>query len=125
MKGQPLRFLADESCDFAVVRALRSAGYDVTAVAQSIPSAPDSEVLEKAEKEGRILLTEDKDFGEWVFAHGRKSWGILLIRYPATTRAQMAKAVTELVTEHEEDLLNVYAVLEPGRVRIRRPPLWA
>ena len=48
-----------------------------------------------------------------------------LIRYPATTRAQMAKAVTELVTEHEEDLLNVYAVLEPGRVRIRRPPLRA
>ena len=27
-----LRFLADESCDFAVVRALRSAGYDVFAV---------------------------------------------------------------------------------------------
>ena len=29
-----LRFLADESCDFAVVRALRGAGYDVVAVAE-------------------------------------------------------------------------------------------
>jgi hypothetical protein len=29
-----MRFLADESCDFAVVRALRAAGHDVTAVAQ-------------------------------------------------------------------------------------------
>ena len=27
-------FLADESCDFAVVRALREAGFDVTAVSE-------------------------------------------------------------------------------------------
>jgi hypothetical protein len=27
-----LRFLADESCDFAVVRALRAAGFDVLAI---------------------------------------------------------------------------------------------
>jgi hypothetical protein len=29
-----MRFLADESCDFAVVRALRAAGHDVVAVAE-------------------------------------------------------------------------------------------
>jgi len=30
----PLRFLADESCDFAVVRALRADGHDVLAVSE-------------------------------------------------------------------------------------------
>jgi hypothetical protein len=30
-----MRFLADESCDFAVVRALRAAGHDVLAVAET------------------------------------------------------------------------------------------
>jgi len=29
--------LADESCDFAVVRALREAGHDVRAVAEAAP----------------------------------------------------------------------------------------
>jgi predicted nuclease of predicted toxin-antitoxin system len=65
-------FLADESCDFLIVRKLRAADYDVLSVAESFPSAFDQQVLEHAFKEGRILLTEDKDFGEWVFAHGEK-----------------------------------------------------
>jgi hypothetical protein len=40
-----MRFLADESCDFAVVRALRKSGYDVVAVAEIAPRAEDSDVL--------------------------------------------------------------------------------
>ena len=119
MKNIPLKFLADESCDFAAVRALRVAGFEAVAVAQTMRSAPDIEVLETAAREERILLTEDKDFGEWVFGHGRQAYGIILIRYPATLRDQMVQAVVELVTEHGKDLGNAYAVVEPGRVRIR------
>ena len=44
-----LRFLADESCDFAVVRALRGAGYDVVAVAEFINQSLDSAVIEQAQ----------------------------------------------------------------------------
>jgi hypothetical protein len=36
-----VRFLADESCDFAVVRALREVGHDVVAVAEVFPRAED------------------------------------------------------------------------------------
>jgi len=71
MVEEKIRFLADESCDFLVVRSLRSAGYNVVAVAESFPSAPDREVLRVAVKEDRILITEDSDFGEWVFAPKR------------------------------------------------------
>ncbi len=55
-----MRFLADESCDFAVVRALRKAGHDVVAVAEISPRAEDSDVVKRALKEKRVLLTEDK-----------------------------------------------------------------
>jgi len=34
-----MRFLADESCDFRVVRALRAAGHDVMAIAETGPGA--------------------------------------------------------------------------------------
>ena len=119
MNDRPLRFLADESCDFAFVRALRQVGYDVTAVVEFMSGAPDLKVLESAFEEGRILLTEDKDFGEWVFAHKRATAGILLVRYPANLRAQITQAMVELVTKHGTELKNRYVVLEPGRARIR------
>lgn len=58
-----LRFLADESCDFAVVRALRAEGFDVLAVAEISPGAEDKSVIEYTVRERRLLLTEDEDFG--------------------------------------------------------------
>ena len=36
-----MRFLADESCDFAVIRALRANGHDVIAVSEVTPRAED------------------------------------------------------------------------------------
>lgn len=64
-----MRFLADESCDFAVVKALREAGHDVAAVRDSSRGAADEVVINLAVRENRILLTEDKDFGQLVYAH--------------------------------------------------------
>ncbi len=50
MNDQPLIFLADESCDFAFVRALRQVGYDVTAIVEFMSGASDLKVLELAFK---------------------------------------------------------------------------
>jgi predicted nuclease of predicted toxin-antitoxin system len=119
MNNKQLTFLADESCDFGIVRALRSSGFDVLAIAEAIPGAIDTVVLKAASREGRILLTEDKDFGEWVFAHGQSAEGVVLIRFPAKMRQEMIEAVIEVVNEHGTDLKGAFAVLEPGKARIR------
>jgi predicted nuclease of predicted toxin-antitoxin system len=58
-----VQFLAEESCDFAVVRSLRSAGHDVLAVSEFQRRSVDRDLMEMAYAERRILLTEDKDFG--------------------------------------------------------------
>jgi hypothetical protein len=51
---EPARgFLADESCDVTVVRALRVAGHDVAAIAETSPRATDEIVLELAIRETR------------------------------------------------------------------------
>jgi predicted nuclease of predicted toxin-antitoxin system len=114
-----IRFLADESCDFIIVKTLRSADYDVLSVAESFPSASDQQVLQHAVKEDRILLTEDKDFGEWVFAHGEKVAGVILIRYPGNARAQLGEEIRLLVDAHGFKLMQSFVVLEPGRARLR------
>lgn len=115
-----IKFLADESCDFTVVRSLRAAGYDVLTVAELSPSLPDLQVLKLAINEKRILLTEDKDFGEWIFFQGKAMSGVLLIRYPSKIRSKLGEAMKILVAKYGSDLVKSFTVLEPGRARIRK-----
>ena len=47
---------ADESCDFAVVRALRYAGHDVVSVSEINPLADDAQVIERCHRERLVLI---------------------------------------------------------------------
>jgi hypothetical protein len=62
------------------------------AVAEISPRVGDDEVLRLAHEDERVLLTEDKDFGELVYARGLDSCGVVLFRFPAGTRATMTDA---------------------------------
>lgn len=117
-----LRFLADESCDFAIVRALRSEGYDVFAVNESESRTNDGELIERAARDGRILLTEDKDFGWLVYVRDANSAGVILVRYPATVRKALASSVLALVQEHADELYGAFTVLQPGQIRFSHKP---
>lgn len=117
-----MRFLADESCDFTVVRALRAAGHDVVAVVEISPRAEDDTVIDLAAHEGRILLTEDKDFGQLVYASGHATGGVMLFRFPARARATLSSTVVELVGQQGEQLIGRFVVVQPGRIRIGRSP---
>lgn len=70
-----MRFLADESCDYAVVTALRAANHDVVAVSETNAGAQDALVFAMARDEARVLLTEDKDFGLLAYAVVRDTAG--------------------------------------------------
>jgi predicted nuclease of predicted toxin-antitoxin system len=117
-----LRFLADESCDFAVVRALRGAGYDVVAVAEFTRQSLDPAVIEQAHREGRILLTEDKDFGWHVFVSHAASAGVILIRFPSQVRNALANTVLQVIREQSDKLSGNFVVIQPGQIRISRQP---
>ena len=114
-----MRFLADESCDAAVVRTLRHAGHDVVTVAEESSGADDRVVIDLSRRSNRILLTEDKDFGQLVFATRSGTAGVLLLRYPARARHRLARDVATLVAARAERLRGRFVVMQPGRVRIR------
>lgn len=115
-----MRFLADEGCDFAAVRALRAAGHDVTTVREISPGAPDEIVIRLATDDDRIVLTEDKDFGRLVFASSAALVGVVLIRFPASARSTLGATVVQLVAQNGDKLPGAFAVLQPHRVRIVR-----
>jgi predicted nuclease of predicted toxin-antitoxin system len=110
-------FLADESFDFAGVRALRIAGYDVLAVAEVARGASDEAVLDLATRNARILLTEDKDFGELYAAKAGSSAGVLLARFPARARDSQTSSVVEAANRLGSQLHGSFVVVQPGRIR--------
>ncbi len=116
----PLRFLADESCDFAVVRALRADGYDVLAVSEVTQRSDDRDLIELAHRENRVLLTEDKDFGWLVHVSHTGSAGVILIRFPGNARRSLAETVRRLVRDEGTRLTNAFVVVQPGQSRISR-----
>lgn len=122
MSVSTLRFLADESCDFAVVRALRAAGYNVLAVSEVTRRSDDNELIAQAAREQRIFLTEDKDFGWLVFVSHVDSAGVILIRFPGNARQTLAQTVRQVVQKHGEALTGCFTVVQPGHVRISRRP---
>lgn len=115
-----MRFLVDESCDFAVVRALPATGHDVLAVAELALGSDDAIVMDMAFRENRVLLTEDKDFGQLAYAHSQQSSGVILIRYPTSARKALPNAVVALMSELASDLMGNFVVMRPGQVRIGR-----
>lgn len=115
-----MRFLADESCDFAVVRTLQEKGFDVLAISEICPGAEDREVIERASREGRILLTEDKDFGRLAYLLGTPRTGVILLRFPARARRELCSALLRLIDREGSKLERSFVVLQPGQVRIRR-----
>jgi predicted nuclease of predicted toxin-antitoxin system len=54
-----------------VISALRAAGRDVIAIAEIGKGTADERVIERAFSERRVLVTEDADFGELVYARGQ------------------------------------------------------
>jgi uncharacterized protein DUF5615 len=69
-----------------------------------------------------VLLTEDKDFGQLVFSAGSGASGVVLIRFPARSRAGLAVAAVEACRRLGDALANSFVVLEPGRLRVTQLP---
>lgn len=114
-------FLADEGVDLAIVKALRDGGHDVRWTAEDMEGAKDSVVLEAAVRDARILITEDKDFGEIVHRQRRVHRGVILVRIEGITNARKGVIVASAIREHASQLTGAFAVIEHATIRIRRP----
>lgn len=99
-----MKLLVDESSGAALARHLRTSHHDVVFVGDETPGLPDAQVLERAHTEGRILVTNDRDFGFLVFRQRRPHAGVLFLRL-ADDRSAMRIRVVDLVLEQHGTLL--------------------
>jgi predicted nuclease of predicted toxin-antitoxin system len=115
-----VRFLADENVSPVIVQALRDAGHDAESVTVTMPSAPDEDVLRHAIAERRMLVTEDKDFGELAFKHGLHPTAIIRLVLPGLWPSEKAQRLIEVIVTKGQSLVGHATVVEANRTRSRR-----
>ncbi len=115
-----MKFLLDVCASSrSMYLTLTGLGHDVISAIEIDPSAADEELLALAAEERRILITEDKDFGELVFVHSLPH--PCIIRFLDMPVAEKAAAMMELLQHHEDDITaDAIIVVTRGRIRIRR-----
>ena len=116
-----MRWLADECVAASLVNHLRSGGHDVDYAAETAVRAGDSELLTRAESGQRLLLTEDKDFGDLVFRQSREVPGVVLLRIDPQRAADRLERLQAAIDQFGEGLFGRYTVV--GETRIRSRPL--
>jgi predicted nuclease of predicted toxin-antitoxin system len=118
-----VRWLADECVAAPLVAVLRSGGHDVLYIAEAAAGLSDSDVIALALRERRLLLTEDKDFGDLVFRRERAIPGVVLMRTGTENPALKAMRLAAAIERYGEGLFGRYTVIEEGRFRSRH--LWS
>ncbi|TGN20646.1 DUF5615 family PIN-like protein [Leptospira idonii] len=111
--------LADENVDFRLVKLLRNSGQKVFSILEQYKGIPDIEVINLAKKLNAIILTLDKDFGEWVFSHKEYSNGIIFLRYNPIDYKDIFNSLNTLLKKNPEGLYGKFVVLSKNKIRIR------
>lgn len=115
-----MRFLLDESVEYRLAAFLQDQGHDVTAIAHDYPGAlSDREVLALAQREGRVLVTNDRDFGELIYRLGLPHRGVIFFRLPAATMEAKVARLERILADYA-DQLDQFLVVTAKAVRVRR-----
>lgn len=114
-----LLILADESVNLKIVKILRTQGFEVLAIAELQPSMSDAAVLQLSLDSQALLLTEDRDFGEWVFAHKAPTSGVIYLRYRVKEFVDITAALVKVLSVYHNSLYGKFVVVTVNKVRIR------
>ena len=117
-----MRLLADENIERAIVIWLRERGHDVSYVIEMDPAAPDPAVGERANRENRVLISYDLDFGRLVFKEGMRLPGLVLMRDRTPDAADVLNVFVRRWLPVEHGLSGKVIILEEDGPRIRPMP---
>mgnify|MGYP000008086120 CR=1 FL=1 len=94
-----MRFLIDSCVSLQVCENLKKAGHSAEWVPYIYNGDPGDEVIiDKALCDGSVLITGDKDFGEWIFLRGKSQPP--LVRLAAMSPRNQEKVLKEIIEKH-------------------------
>ncbi len=121
-----LRFLVDNALSPAVAAALSEAGHDALHVRDiGMQAAADVQSFDRAAADQRVVVSADTDFAARPAERASSEPSVILFRHGEERSPQPQAALLPANVPALEVALKVGsgAVIEPGRIRIRRLPL--
>jgi predicted nuclease of predicted toxin-antitoxin system len=112
-----MRFIVDECTGPLLARWLREHGHDVFSVFEEARGITDDLVIQKANEENRILVTNDKDFGEKVFKSNMNHKGVILLRLQDERSKAKIEILNKLLGEYSDKLPGKFVVVTERQVR--------
>ena len=113
-----MKLFADENIAAQIVDQLRQLGHDVLYPPETGQSAEDAIWLDKARTEQRLLVTDDKDFGELVFRRKPPSTG-RLHRLPPPDRLRWLQSRWTRILSYPPAS---FVVVTEYKIRVRSVP---
>jgi len=94
-------------------------GIKVLSIYEENRGISDFEIINIVRKNRGILLTEDKDFGEWVFSHKEDQFSVILLRYKYGEEEEIKSALKKVIIEKKNKLYGKFCVITTTKIRIR------
>lgn len=114
-----MKFLVDASSDARIFSHLLNLGHDVTRIGTHHPAElEDEQILTIAHQQKRILITDDRDFGELVFRLRKPHTGVIYLRL-STTAIEVCLQRLNFVLTHHSDQLDQFLTVTNHSVRPR------
>jgi predicted nuclease of predicted toxin-antitoxin system len=113
----------DENLPLQIAAELRARTYDVRTVGEeNLTGCWDADIWQAAQREGRILITQDMDFSDTrKFVPGTHH-GIVLIRLQSPSRQNLIDRVTKLCeAEDIRGWAGCFVVVTERKIRVRKP----
>lgn len=120
-----MKFLLDMPVSFLLVDVLHEYGHEgVHAHRIGKDRAPDSELLDIARRESRIIITADLDFPRILALSLAEGPGIILFRGGNYSDIEMCDLLARVLDRVPADVLHIsVCVVDKKRIRIARLPL--
>lgn len=119
LKSLDFKFLADEGFSFAITSVLRQKGYNIKWISDISPGISDRVVYGIAQEDNRIILTEDKDFGELAVRYKLNAAGVILLRISSAKKDLRKERVLELLEKFPEKIVGHLTVVDSEKFRFR------
>ena len=115
-----MKFLVDESVEYRIVTFLRELGFDTISVAEDFPSNLDSQILARAFRDDRIVLTNDRDFGELIYRYHFPHKGVIFFRLHNEDVSSKIERLKNLFSQHRTKLPGRFVVVTDHKIRFKK-----
>src|SRR5438874_7638165 len=115
-----MKLLVDECTGPAVALWLEQQGHDVFSVYSQARGIDDDKVLEIAQVDGRILITNDRGFGDKIFRERRPHHGVVFLRLANERAANKIRVLNRLLDSYSDALIDQFVVATETRVRFAK-----